>query len=288
MAERADVLVVEDNPYGLLGFDADPIPAMRSMNSKHLVYLGSFSKTFAPGFRVGWVLAPHAVREKLMLAQESATLCPPVFSQFAIAAYLHNHDWRGQIKIFREMYRERRDAMISGLTDHMPAGTSWTHPTGGFFVWVTLPPGLDSQAMLPRAVTARVAYVPGTAFYADGFGSRHMRLSYCFPTPQRIIEGTRRLGEVLTYEAGVMETFGTAVGSDRSAGRCRLPNQQGTTPNRERHERRTRWRPCWCWPVGCPTSGMCRSDRGGGWLRHCAARAWRWSSPTWTPRCCPG
>ena len=197
VAERADLLVVEDNPYGLLGFDGDPVPAMRSLDEERVVYLGSFSKTFAPGFRVGWVLAPHAVREKLVLAQESATLCPPVFSQFAVAAYLHNHDWRGQIKVFREMYRERRDAMIAGLADHMPAGTSWTYPHGGFFVWVTLPPGLDSQAMLPRAVTARVAYVPGTAFYADGFGSRHMRLSYCFPTPERIIEGTRRLGEVL-------------------------------------------------------------------------------------------
>ena len=86
----------------------------------------------------------------------------------------------------------------------MPAGTSWTVPSGGFFVWVTLPPGLDSHAMLARAVTARVAYVPGTAFFADGFGSRHMRLSYCFPTPQRIIEGTRRLGEVMEYEAGVL------------------------------------------------------------------------------------
>ena len=156
---------------------------MRSMNEDHVVYLGSFSKTFAPGFRVGWVLAPHAVREKLVLAQESATLCPPVFSQFAVAVLSGNHDWRGQIKIFREMYRERRDAMITGLTEHMPAGTSWTVPSGGFFVWVTLPPGLDSHAMLARAVTARVAYVPGTAFYADGFGSRHMRLSYCFPTP---------------------------------------------------------------------------------------------------------
>ena len=115
VAEQGDVLVVEDNPYGLLGFDGDPLPAMRSMNEDHVVYLGSFSKTFAPGFRVGWVLAPHAVREKLVLAQESATLCPPVFSQFAVAAYLANHDWRGQIKIFREMYRERRDAMITGL-----------------------------------------------------------------------------------------------------------------------------------------------------------------------------
>jgi 2-aminoadipate transaminase len=218
IAKEADLLIVEDNPYGLLGFDGDPIPAIRSMDEKHIVYLGSFSKTFAPGFRVGWALAPHAVREKLVLAQESATLCPPVFSQFAVASYLTHHDWRGQIKVFREMYRERRDAMIAGLIDHMPPGTSWTVPGGGFFVWVRLPPGLDSHAMLPRAVTARVAYVPGTAFYADGFGSRYMRLSYCFPTPERILEGTRRLGEVLQYEASVLETFGTAVdvGSTRS------------------------------------------------------------------------
>lgn len=218
VAQRADLLVVEDNPYGLLGFDGDPVPAMRAMDAERVVYLGSFSKTFAPGFRVGWVLAPHAVREKLVLAQESATLCPPTFSQFAVAAYLQNHDWRGQIKVFREMYRERRDAMLAGLDDHMPAGMSWTIPAGGFFVWVTLPPGLDSHAMLPRAVTARVAYVPGTGFYADGLGSRHMRLSYCFPTPQRIIEGTRRLGEVLQYEAGVLETFGTAVEGTGSRG----------------------------------------------------------------------
>lgn len=211
LAERADLLVVEDNPYGLLGFDGEPIPALRSLNEHQVIYLGSFSKTFAPGFRVGWVLAPHAVREKLVLAQEAATLCPPVFSQFAVAAYLANHDWRGQIKMFREMYRERRDAMIAGLTSHMPPGTTWTYPEGGFFVWLTLPPGIDSHAMLPRAVTARVAYVPGTAFYADGFGSRHMRLSYCFPTPERIIEGTRRLGEVMEYEARMLEIFGTAV-----------------------------------------------------------------------------
>lgn len=213
IAEDADLLVVEDNPYGLLGFEADPIPAMRSMDADRVVYLGSFSKTFAPGFRVGWVLAPHAVREKLVLAQESSTLCPPVFSQYAVAAYLANHDWRGQIKIFREMYRERRDAMMAGLADHMPPGTTWTVPAGGFFVWVTLPPGLDAHAMLPRAVTARVAYVPGTAFYSDGFGSRHMRLSYCFPTPERIIEGTRRLGEVLQHEFTMNQTFGTSAGA---------------------------------------------------------------------------
>ncbi len=104
--------VIEDNPYGLLGFDAEPIPAIRSLSDDRVVYLGTFSKTFAPGFRIGWVLAPHAVREKLVLAQESATLCPPTFSQFAITAYLAQHDWQGQIKVFAEMYRRapRRDA----------------------------------------------------------------------------------------------------------------------------------------------------------------------------------
>ena len=220
IAAAADVLVIEDNPYGLLGFEGDPLPAMRAMDDDdRVIYLGSFSKTFAPGFRIGWVLAPHAVREKLVLAQESATLCPPVFSQFAIQSYLTAHDWKGQIKVFSEMYRERRDALLAGLDDHMPPGTSWTRPEGGFFVWVTLPDGLDAQAMLPRAVSARVAYVPGTAFYADGFGSRHLRLSYCFPTPERIREGTRRLGEVLELETSLNETFGTT--------RDQLPQRPG-------------------------------------------------------------
>ncbi len=209
VAEEFDVLVVEDNPYGLLGFDAEPLPAMRALDGERVLYLGSFSKTFAPGFRVGWVLAPHAVKEKLVLAQESAVLCPPVFSQYAVAAYLSAHDWKGQIKAFAELYTERRDAMLAGLTAHLPAGTTWTRPGGGFFVWVTVPDGIDTQAMLPRAVTARVAYVPGTAFYADGFGSRHMRLSYCYPTPERIIEGTRRLGEVLAHELSMATLFGT-------------------------------------------------------------------------------
>ncbi|MFT4225641.1 PLP-dependent aminotransferase family protein [Micropruina sp.] len=212
IAHELDLLIVEDNPYGLLAIEGEPLPALRSMDSERVVYLGSFSKTFAPGFRVGWALAPHAVREKLTLAQESATLAPPVFSQFAISTYLHQFDWRGQIQVYRDMYRARRDAMLQGLAENLPEGSTWTHPTGGFFVWVTLPEGLDSQAMLPRAVSARVAYVPGTAFYADGMGSRNMRLSYCFPTPERIIEGTRRLGEVLRDELDTLHTFGISAG----------------------------------------------------------------------------
>ena len=178
------------------------------MDSEHVIYLGSFSKTFAPGFRVGWVVAPPAVREKLVLTQEAATLAPPVFSQYVISSYLEQFDWRGQIDVFREMYRARRDAMMEGLIENMPPGTTWTHPQGGFFVWVTLPEGLDSQAILPRAVSERVAFTPGPAFYADGLGSRNMRLSFCFPTPERILEGTRRLGKVLANELEMHRTFG--------------------------------------------------------------------------------
>ena len=204
----AGVLILEDNPYGLLGFDGDPVPALRAEEAEGVIYLGSFSKTFSPGIRVGWALAPHAVREKLVLAQESATLCPPAFNQMVVSEYLRQHDWQGQIKQLIEMYRERRDAMMQALEDLMPPGCSWNKPAGGFFVWVTLPPGIDAKAMLPRAVTARVAYVPGTAFFADGFGSSSLRLSFCYPTPERIREGVRRLAAVLEEETELRHVFG--------------------------------------------------------------------------------
>jgi DNA-binding transcriptional MocR family regulator len=211
VAKELGILLVEDNPYGLLGIDVPPQPALRSFDAEQVVYLGSFSKTFAPGFRTGWVLAPPAVLKKLVLAQESATLCPPTFSQFAISEYLSTWDWRAQIASFRDMYRIRRDAMLRGLDDHMPAGATWTHPKGGFFVWMTLPEGFDADQLMGRATSHRVAFVPGTAFYADGLGSRNMRLSYCFPTPEAIYEGTRRLGEAIKEEAELRATFGLTI-----------------------------------------------------------------------------
>jgi len=207
-----DVLVVEDNPYGLLGFDGEPMRALRADDSEHVIYLGSFSKTIASGLRVGWVLAPHAVRAKLVLAAESAILCPSNFSQLAVREYLITQPWREQIKDFRELYRARRDAMLESLDQLMPDGCTWTRPAGGFFVWLTLPEGLDAKAMAPRAIAERVAYVPGTGFYADGTGHRHMRLSYCFPEPHRIREGIRRLATVVEQEIRLRDTFGGAVG----------------------------------------------------------------------------
>lgn len=207
---RHDVLIVEDNPYGLLGFDGQVYPALRSMDADNVIYLGSFSKTFASGLRVGWALAPHGVREKLVLAAESAALCAPTLNQLVVSRYLATHDWQGQIKSFQSLYRERRDAMLTALEQHMPAGCSWTRPEGGFFVWLTVPNGVDTKAMQPRAVTERVAYVPGTGFYADGFGSQQMRLSFCYPPPERITEGVRRLAGVLAQELDLLNTFGPA------------------------------------------------------------------------------
>lgn len=228
LAAEYDLLILEDNPYGLLGFDREPMDALRAMDADRVLYLGSFSKTFAPGLRVGWVLAPQAIREKLILASEAQILCPSNFSQMVVSAYLETQPWRDQIKIYREVYRERRDAMLDALSQQMPAGTTWTHPDGGFYTWLTLPGGLDAKAMLPRAVEARVAYVAGTAFFADGSGERHMRLSYCFPTPERIREGVRRLAGVVKEELELQAMF---PGNAGRASRHPRPDAGQTAPD---------------------------------------------------------
>ena len=217
ICHRHGILVLEDNPYGLLGFDREPYPALRTYSDEGVVYLGSFSKTFAPGLRVGWALAPHAIREKLVLASEAAILCPSAYSQMTVSTYLATSDWMAQIKVYRELYRERRDAMIDSLGALLPQAT-WTHPDGGFYVWLTLPEGLNTKAMLPRAVTERVAYVPGTAFYADGTGQRNVRLSYCYPDPDRIREGVRRFAAVVQSELELLETFGPYDASGSGSG----------------------------------------------------------------------
>jgi DNA-binding transcriptional MocR family regulator len=218
ICERAGLLVIEDDPYGQLGFDGDaPLP-LRARRRAGVFYLSTFSKTFAPGFRVGWILAPHAVREKLVIATEAQILCPSAFAQAAITTYLSTMPWREQLKTYREIYRERRDALVTALADLMPSGTTWTHPAGGLFVWATLPDGLHSKAMMPRAIAARVAYVPGTGFYADGTGGQHMRLNYSFSAPARLREGVRRLAGVVEQELALHAVFGTGAAPDRRRG----------------------------------------------------------------------
>ncbi len=200
ICRKEKIMVVEDNPYGLLGFERPSPNAMRAEDSENVIYLGSFSKTIAPGLRVGWVLAPAALREKLVIASESSILCPSNFTQMAISSYLADQPWRDQITAFCKLYKVRRDAMLESLDQYFPKGATWTKPQGGFYVWVNLPPEIDTKAMMPKAIVAKVAYVPGTAFYADGLGSWSMRLSYCHPTPERIREGIKSLGSVVEQE----------------------------------------------------------------------------------------
>jgi len=206
IAHDAEILIVEDNPYGLLWFDQPAPPAMRAAGDKGIIYLGSFSKTLAPGIRVGWVVAPHGIREKLILASEAAVLSPSPFSQLVVADYLAHTDWQAQIDEFRGLYKERRDAMVDALAHELP-GVRHTTPGGGFFLWLDLPEGLNSKEMLPRAVTELVAYTPGTAFFADGRGAAHMRLAFCYPTPENIREGISRLAKVIREEVELIETF---------------------------------------------------------------------------------
>ena len=200
ICRREKIFIVEDNPYGLLGFDRPSPNAMRAEDSENVIYLGSFSKTIVPGFRIGWALVPQALREKLVIASESSILCPSNFAQMSISSYLANQPWRDQISSFVELYKARRDAMLETLDAYFPKAATWTRPQGGFYVWVTLPPEIDTKAMMPKAIVAKVAYVPGTAFYADGLGSWSMRLSYCYPTPERIREGVKALAGVVEEE----------------------------------------------------------------------------------------
>ena len=209
VVQSAGLLLLEDDPYGLLGFDGSVPRAIRADDSEGVIYLGTFSKTIAAGLRVGWAVAPHGVREKLVLANEAAVLCPSNYTQLTISEYLATQPWREQIKTFQEVYRERRDALLESLQALMPPGTTWTIPAGGFYSWLTLPHGLDATAMLPRAVANLVAYVPGTGFYVDGQGRHNLRLSYCYPDPDRIREGVRRLAVVIEGEIELAETFGT-------------------------------------------------------------------------------
>lgn len=197
---KEEIFIVEDNPYGLLGFDRPSPNAMRAQDSENVIYLGSFSKTIASGLRVGWALVPQSIKDKLVIASESSILCPSNFTQLTISSYLKDQPWRDQIANFVDLYRVRRDAMLESLEAHFPKEATWTRPGGGFYVWVTLPPEIDTKAMVPKAIVAKVAYVPGSAFYADGFGSWQMRLSYCHPTPERIREGVKALGSVVKKE----------------------------------------------------------------------------------------
>ncbi len=221
LAESHDLMIVEDDPYGLLDFSGRILPSLRELVPDRVIYVGTVSKTFAPGVRTGWVAAPRPVRDKLVLLREAADLCPSNLTQMVVEAWLATQPWREQIKRFREVYREKAETMLAALHTEMPEGVSWTVPQGAFYVWLMVPSGIDTSDLLAKAVNHRVAYVPGRGFYADGTGGDQARLCFSYPELGRIREGITRLGELIHEE---LELVRAVFGDDAPQVR---PRQQG-------------------------------------------------------------
>jgi len=201
LCRAASIPIVEDNPYGLLRFEGQAEPCLRTLDPENVIYLGTVSKTFSPGVRVGWALGEQSVVQRLVLAKESADLCSSNLTMLMTEHWFSDDTrWRGTLAGLVETYRARRDVMLDALEEHLAEEATWTHPGGGFYVWVTVPDWLDTKALLAAAVERQVAYVPGTAFYPDGRGANQMRLAFCYPTEERIREGVARLGSLIHDE----------------------------------------------------------------------------------------
>ncbi|QIM15987.1 PLP-dependent aminotransferase family protein [Leucobacter insecticola] len=191
----AGIIIVEDDPYGLISFDEQAVPAIRSFD-ENVIYLGSMSKIFSPGIRVGWVVAPAEVRARLQLLSEAMVIHPSVLSQYLALEYLTKFDWRATLGRSIERYRERADALLNALETIdgvLPKGSSWTTPRGGFFVWATLPEGYSADDLFALAVEEKVVFISGSAFFADGSGERNLRFSFSLESPENIREGMERL-----------------------------------------------------------------------------------------------
>lgn len=199
ICRAANILVVEDNPYGLLRYHGDTPSPLRAQNPDDVIYLGSVSKIFAPGMRIGWALLPAHLKQRFYLANEAVVLCPPMFNQLLVTAYLRDYDWRAQIDVYRGLYRERCEAMLAALAEHMPSQVHWTRPDGGFFVWATLPRHVDTYPLLYAGIDAGVVFVPGAAFTPAQGPSSTLRLSFSSASPEDIAEGVRRLAPVLRH-----------------------------------------------------------------------------------------
>jgi 2-aminoadipate transaminase len=210
LAHERELLVLEDNPYGLLRYEGDPLPPLYALDrGVFVMYLGTFSKILSPGIRLGWVAAPGPVLEKLNLGKQGADLCTSTLSQLMLQAYFERGNWRDYVGSLVDVYRRRRDTMLDALAEHFPTQAEWTRPSGGLFVWATLPDFIDTTDLLARALRDNVAFVPGEAAYLDGRGRSSMRLNFSASPEDAIREGIRRIGEVVTEQ---VQLYGTLTG----------------------------------------------------------------------------
>jgi 2-aminoadipate transaminase len=215
VANEREILVLEDNPYGMLRYEGEPQTTLRSLDGGVFVmYLGTFSKILSPGIRLGWIVAPGPVLEKLNLGKQAADLCTSTLSQLMVSSYFEHVGWRPYVESLIEIYRRRRDTMLDALERNFPPQASWTRPAGGLFIWATLPDFIDTTDMLARALQANVAFVPGEGAYMDGRGRSSMRLNFSGVDEEDIREGVRRIGEIVQEQ---VELYGTLTGEQQAA-----------------------------------------------------------------------
>ena len=197
LAQKHDFLIVEDSPYRELRYEGNHIPTMYSLDPDRVIHLGSFSKIFAPGFRLGWAIAHPEILDKIYVCKQSLDLCPPIFDQYVAAEFLSSGRLDENLLKSIELYRSKRDLLLGLLEEHMPEGVKWTHPEGGLFLFLTMPEGFDAVKFYDKALDAGVAYVAGEFFHPDGSGKNTMRMNFSFMSPQKITEGVKLLATLL-------------------------------------------------------------------------------------------
>ena len=197
LAEKHDFLIVEDSPYRELRYEGEHIPTMYSLSPDHVIHLGSFSKIFAPGFRLGWAIAHPEILDKIYVCKQSLDLCPPILDQYVAAEFLASGRLDDNLANSVALYKGKRNLLLSLLEEHMPQGVRWTHPEGGLFLFLNMPEGFDAVKFYDRALDAGVAYVAGEFFHPDGSGKNTMRLNFSFMSEEKMREGVKILAELL-------------------------------------------------------------------------------------------
>lgn len=209
IAGERELLILEDNPYGLLRYEGEALPPLRSLDEEFVIYAGTFSKILSPGVRLGWAVAPGPVLAKMKIGKQSSDLCSSSISQYFVSAYFESGAWEDYVRSLIEIYRLRRDVMLDALAEHFPREATWTHPRGGLFIWATLPDYIDTTDLLARALQEHVAFVPGRAAYVDGRGGSEMRLNFSGVGEDEIREGIHRIGAVVREQVAL---YGTLTG----------------------------------------------------------------------------
>jgi 2-aminoadipate transaminase len=222
IAAERELLVLEDNPYGLLRYEGEPLPTLYSLDHEFVIYAGTFSKILSPGVRLGWAVAPPPILAKMQLGKQAADLCSSSISQYFVSAYFDAGPWDDYVRSLLEIYRRRRDVMLDSLAEHFPREAEWTHPQGGLFIWASMPDYIDTTDLLARALQEQVAFVPGRAAYMDGRGGTSMRLNFSGVGEDGIREGIRRIGEVVREQVAM---YGTLTGARPSL----EPSREETT-----------------------------------------------------------